>query len=74
MMTQKQLLNCFWGLDMKSKVKCEHDVLWVTDEFYGVYPRIEKGVCIKCGKNFHRIKGKGGVDDDKIKADARRTE
>jgi len=53
---------------------CEHEIIWITDKFYGVYPRVERGVCIKCNKEFSRVKEKGGTDNDKVESDAERNE
>jgi hypothetical protein len=53
--------------------RCKHNIIWQVDNFYGVYPRIERGVCIKCGKQFKKLKiqVKGGVSDGKNKTDAK---
>lgn len=56
---------------MVAKLKCKkHDIIWNTGQFYGVFPPKERGVCKICGKQFVRIKKKGGDGDDKNKTNA----
>lgn len=55
------------------KLKCKHDIVWITGEFLGVYPLYERGLCKHCKKEFKREKKKGGVYGAEIEITSKRT-
>ena len=45
--------------------QCSHDIVWMSNRWFGVFPKLQKGVCRLCGKQFEKHGDKVVEKEDK---------
>ena len=45
--------------------QCSHDIVWMSNRWFGVFPKLQKGVCKLCGKQFEKHGDKVVEKEDK---------